>query len=97
MLELAALVSSARLVVSGDTGVAHLASSYATPSLVLFGPVSPALWGPPRGPGHPHVALWHGDRAGEIWADEVDPALLSITVAEVLAGAQSLLSPSDAA
>ncbi|MGI8887514.1 MAG: glycosyltransferase family 9 protein [Nocardioidaceae bacterium] len=97
VLELAALVSSARLVVSGDTGVAHLASSYATPSLVLFGPVSPALWGPPRGPGHPHVALWHGDRAGETWADEVDPALLSITVAEVLAGAQSLLSPSDAA
>jgi ADP-heptose:LPS heptosyltransferase len=47
LAELAALVADGRLVVSGDTGVAHLATAYGTPSVVLFGPVSPALWGPP--------------------------------------------------
>ena len=44
---LAALTASARLVVSGDTGLAHLASAYTRPSVVLFGPVPPAEWGPP--------------------------------------------------
>ncbi|SCF30663.1 glycosyltransferase family 9 protein [Micromonospora mirobrigensis] len=47
--ELAALVARARLVVSGDTGVAHLATGYGTPSVVLFGPVPPGRWGPPSG------------------------------------------------
>jgi hypothetical protein len=46
--ELAGLVAHARLVISGDTGIAHLATAYGTPSVVLFGPMSPARWGPPR-------------------------------------------------
>jgi ADP-heptose:LPS heptosyltransferase len=37
------LVARAALVVSGDTGIAHLASAYRTPSVVLFGPVDPAI------------------------------------------------------
>lgn len=51
--ELAGLVAYARLLVSVDTGVAHLATAYGTPSVVLFGPVSPRHWGPP--PDRP----WH--------------------------------------
>ncbi|MEU8262120.1 glycosyltransferase family 9 protein [Micromonospora sp. NPDC048999] len=47
LADLAALVADARLVVSGDTGVAHLATGYGTASVVLFGPVPPAHWGPP--------------------------------------------------
>ncbi|MEU3453642.1 glycosyltransferase family 9 protein [Micromonospora sp. NPDC006766] len=47
LADLAALVADARLVVSGDTGVAHLATGYGTASVVLFGPVPPARWGPP--------------------------------------------------
>ena len=50
---LAALTASARLVVSGDTGLAHLATAYARPSVVLFGPVPPAEWGPPSRPAPP--------------------------------------------
>ncbi|MFC7545282.1 glycosyltransferase family 9 protein [Plantactinospora sp. GCM10030261] len=50
---LAALVAHGRLVVSADTGVAHLATAYRTPSVVLFGPVRPEHWGPP--PDRP----WH--------------------------------------
>ena len=80
-LELAAVVAAARVVVSGDTGVAHLATAYRRPSVVLFGPVSPQLWGPPRRP--QHVVLWHGDGTGDPWGTELDPALARITVDEV--------------
>ncbi|MEH1016098.1 glycosyltransferase family 9 protein [Micromonospora sp. CPCC 206060] len=66
--ELAALVAHARLVVSGDTGVAHLATAYRTPSVVLFGPVPPTLWGPPAD--RPwHRALWAGHRSDHDWTD----------------------------
>ena len=82
LVELAALVGRARLVICGDTGLAHLASNYRTPSVLLFGPVSPALWGPP--PDGPHRVLWHGDGAGDPHGRQADPALLAITVAEVL-------------
>jgi ADP-heptose:LPS heptosyltransferase len=83
------LVAGAALVVSGDTGIAHLASAYGTPSVVLFGPVDPAQWGPPAD--GPHVALAHpAGRRGARFADEPDPALLAITVDEVLAAAAGL-------
>lgn len=81
VLELAALMASARACISGDTGIAHLATAYARPSVVLFGPVSPAIWGPPV---HPrHAAIWHGPSVG--LRDGVDAALLDISVDEVVA------------
>ncbi|PZG15520.1 glycosyl transferase, partial [Micromonospora craterilacus] len=57
LAELAALVADARLVVSGDTGVAHLATGYRTASVVLFGPVPPTRWGPPP-ERRRHRVLW---------------------------------------
>jgi ADP-heptose:LPS heptosyltransferase len=90
-LELAAVVAAARVVVCGDTGVAHLATAYRRPSVVLFGPVSPALWGPP--PRRQHVVLWHGDGTGDPWGTELDPALAKVTVDEVLAALDALLAP----
>jgi ADP-heptose:LPS heptosyltransferase len=83
--ELAGLVAHARLLISGDTGIAHLATAYGTPSVVLFGPVPPRLWGPP--PDRPqHRAIWHGTRVdpGDQAAGDVHPALLAIDVDEVL-------------
>jgi ADP-heptose:LPS heptosyltransferase len=56
LTELAALVAAARIVISGDTGIAHLASAYSTPSVVLFGRMPPARWGPPQRPWH--HSLW---------------------------------------
>lgn len=85
--ELAALVAHARLVISGDTGIAHLATAYGTPSVVLFGPMSPARWGPPAGRPQ-HRALWHGTRSEPGDRPGVHPALLAITEAEVLAAAE---------
>ncbi|MEW1955825.1 glycosyltransferase family 9 protein [Terrabacter sp. NPDC080008] len=92
---LAALVHGARLVVCGDTGTAHLATAFGTPSVVLFGPVPPSEWGPPAD--GPHTVVWHGaGRAaaggrGDPHGDAVDPALLATTVDEVVAAMRERL------
>jgi hypothetical protein len=88
LLELVSLVGRARLVICGDTGVAHVASNYRTPSVLLFGPVSPATWGPPAA--GPHRVLWHGDGTGDPHAQQADPALLAITVEQVLEAVDEL-------
>jgi ADP-heptose:LPS heptosyltransferase len=89
--DLAALVTAARLVVCGDTGVGHLATACRTPSVLLFGPMSPALWGPPPGR-REHRVIWHGgDDGGPDVDGEPHPALLAITVAEVLAAADDVV------
>ncbi|MEU7137083.1 glycosyltransferase family 9 protein [Streptomyces sp. NPDC046261] len=80
---LAALVAGARAVVSGDTGLAHLAVAYGTASVTLFGPVAPALWGPPRSARH--IALWHPGPPGDPHGRHPDPLLLRIRPEEVLA------------
>lgn len=73
---LAAVIAHARLVVSGDTGAAHLATAYRTPSVTLFGQVPPRLWGPPPDRAE-HRPLWHGE-------------LLAITVDEVLSAVEGV-------
>lgn len=88
--DLLGIVAAARLVVSGDTGVAHLATAYRRPSVVLFGPASPRLWGPP--PLACHVALWHGSEEREVLTDVPDAALLAITVEEVLDSVEAVLA-----
>jgi ADP-heptose:LPS heptosyltransferase len=91
--QLAAMVADASLIVCGDTGIAHLATAYGTPSVVLFGPVSPQHWGPP--PERPqHVALWAGS-TGNTFADQPDPGLVRITTAEVIAAADRLTSGTE--
>jgi ADP-heptose:LPS heptosyltransferase len=89
LAEFAVLIADAGVLVSADTGAAHLASAYRTPSVVLFGPVPPSLWGPPAD--GPHIALT-GDpfRAGDPFADHPDPALLAVTAADVIAAVASL-------
>jgi ADP-heptose:LPS heptosyltransferase len=80
--ELSALIAHASVFISGDTGPAHLAVALGTPSVTLFGPVAPLLWGPP--PGGPHLALWHPGPPGDPHGTEPDPLLLRIGTAEVL-------------
>lgn len=89
LAELAHVVASARAVVCGDTGMAHIATALRTPSVVLFGPTSPQYWGPP--PRRVlHRVIWRGT-LGDPHAPVVDPGLASITVGEVLAELQMLL------
>jgi ADP-heptose:LPS heptosyltransferase len=86
--DMAALIGHARLVVSGDTGAAHLATAYGIPSVVLFAGMSPARWGPP--PDRPwHVVLWKADLAGAPYVEGCPhPALDAITPTDVLAAVQ---------
>lgn len=81
---LAGLVGHARLVLSGDTGVAHLAAAYDRPAVALFGPTPPALWAPAWGRTQ---VLWRGEAPGDPHASEPDPALLALATEEVLATA----------
>jgi ADP-heptose:LPS heptosyltransferase len=82
LLTLAAVVAAAGRVACGDTGVAHLATAFGVPSVVLFGPVPPAEWGPP--PDRPrHRALWAGKR-GDPHGGTPDPGLLEIGVEDVV-------------
>jgi ADP-heptose:LPS heptosyltransferase len=81
LLQLAAAVAAARVVVCGDTGVAHLATALGTPSCVLFGPTPPSFWGPP--PWHPHVSLWSG-RRGDPHGTEADQGLAGISAQQVI-------------
>lgn len=95
LMGLAALVGAAGRVVCGDTGVAHLATALRTPSVVLFGPVTPELWGPPRD--RPwHRVLWAGHE-GDPHGDEPDAGLLEIQVADVLEALDRLDSARAAA
>lgn len=87
--ELACIAASARAIVCGDTGIAHIATALRTPSVVLFGPTSPRYWGPPANRPY-HRVLWRGI-LGDPHAPYVDPGLASITVDEVLDALHELL------
>jgi ADP-heptose:LPS heptosyltransferase len=81
VLTIARLVAAADRLVCGDTGIAHLATALRTPSVVLFGPTSPARWGPP--PDRPwHRPLWAGT-SGDPHGHRPDPGLLAIDVEQV--------------
>lgn len=86
---LSALVAEASLVLSGDTGLAHLAVAHGTRSVTLFGPVSPRLWGPPPSPDH--LALWKPGPPGDPHGRTPDARLLRIGTGEVAAVCLTLL------
>ncbi|HEX6887053.1 MAG TPA: glycosyltransferase family 9 protein [Candidatus Nanopelagicales bacterium] len=86
LTRLAALVAQARLVVSTDTGVAHLASAYRIPSVVVFGPASPTRWAPPAEGPH-RVVRAAGDA----------PAAAQVPAQAVLDHVTDLLRPAAAA
>lgn len=90
LAELAATVAEARLVICGDTGVGHLATAYGTPSVLLFGPTPPRLWGPPP-EARQHTVLWVGD-VGDPHGEAPDPGLLLLRAERVLAAAEDLLA-----
>jgi len=45
------LLARAALFVGNDSGPAHMAAAFGVPSVVIFGPSDPAIWGPWRAPG----------------------------------------------
>jgi ADP-heptose:LPS heptosyltransferase len=87
---LAALAADAALVLSGDTGMAHLAAAFARPAVTLAGPVPPRRWGPPPRPWH--RVLWAG-LEGDPHAARPGPGLLALQPGEVITAAAELLAP----
>jgi lipopolysaccharide heptosyltransferase I len=95
--QLAALVKRAKVLVSGDTGPLHLAAALGTPVVGLYGPTDPARNGP-YGPRSIGVVLHHREKATITYKHEerASPALLAITVEEVLAAVKQALEMSGA-
>lgn len=87
---LAGVVAGARLLVSGDTGVAHLATATGTRTVTLFGPTPPSWWGPVIDLDR-HTVIYHGTGAGDPHANRPDEALLAIATPEVLDGVRDQL------
>ena len=83
----AAVVAHLDLLITNDTGSAHLASATSTPSVVLFGPGRPAIWGPLDRDRHRVV------EASALAGDGIDPAtaLQQLPVEPVLALCQEQL------
>jgi ADP-heptose:LPS heptosyltransferase len=88
LMALVRVVSASARVVCGDTGISHLATALAIPSVTLFGPVPPSEWGPPPDRSQ-HVTLWAGHR-GDPHGDTVDQGLLRISVIDVFDALDSL-------
>jgi heptosyltransferase I len=89
LTELIALTRRAHLFIGGDTGPMHLAAALGIPLVAIFGPTNPARNGPfgtrsivLRSPDSPTT---HSRRA------QIDPGMLEISAAEVVAAAQKLL------
>ncbi|MGK8512861.1 glycosyltransferase family 9 protein [Nocardia asiatica] len=91
LIDLAATVAEAALVICGDTGVAHLATAFGTRTVLLFGPTPPRCAGPPSHLLGRHAVLWAG-QVGDPDADRPDPGLLQIGVTEVINAVDRQLS-----
>ncbi|HVQ99812.1 MAG TPA: glycosyltransferase family 9 protein, partial [Mycobacterium sp.] len=89
ILGMVALISDCRLLVCGDTGVAHIATATGTPSVLLFGPTPPSRWGP-RGDGR-HITMWAGI-SGDPHGQRPDRGLLLISPAQVLDATRQILA-----
>jgi heptosyltransferase-3 len=67
--ELAAVVGAAQLYVGPDTAVTHLAAATGTPTVSLYGPTDPRVWGPwpSGGLDRPWAAAGTIQRRGNVW------------------------------
>jgi heptosyltransferase-3 len=67
--ELSALIGAARAYIGPDTAVTHLAAASGVPTVALYGPTDPRLWGPwPRGGlDRPWAAAGTIQRRGNVW------------------------------
>jgi heptosyltransferase-3 len=67
--ELAATIASARAYVGPDTAITHLAAAGGTPTVALYGPTDPRLWGPwpVGGLDRPWAAAGTIQQRGNVW------------------------------
>lgn len=67
--DLSALMADAAVYIGPDTAITHLAAATGTPTVALYGPTDPRLWGPwPRGGLEPPwAAAGTIQRRGNVW------------------------------
>jgi heptosyltransferase III len=67
--EISALIGAARVYVGPDTAVTHLAAATGTPTVALYGPTDPRIWGPwpVGGLDRPWVAAGTIQHRGNVW------------------------------
>lgn len=67
--ELTAIIAAARAYVGPDTAVTHLAAASGTPTVALYGPTDPRLWGPwpVGGLDRPWVVAGTIQQRGNVW------------------------------
>lgn len=67
VVQLAAVLEMCTCYVGNDSGVTHLAAAIGVPTVAIFGPTEPAIWGP-RGP---KVSIIKNDSLGLVDVDDV--------------------------
>jgi len=74
--ELAGLIGGARLYVGPDTSVTHLAAATGAPTIALYGPTDPRLWGPwpASALGTPWDAAGTIQNHGNVWLVQNPPS-----------------------
>lgn len=77
LLDLAELLRRSRVFVGADSGPLHLASAVGAPSVALFGPKDPGVYGP-WNPRHRLVYRPNGNGRGSMDAITVDDALAAL-------------------
>jgi heptosyltransferase-3 len=67
--QLAGVLSKARVYVGPDTSVTHLAAATGCPTVAIYGPTDPRLWGPwpVQGLDKPWLAAGSIQRSGNVW------------------------------
>jgi ADP-heptose:LPS heptosyltransferase len=94
---LAAVIERARIWVGNDSGPLHLAAAVDTATVSIWGPTSPARWGP-KGPRHRQVRKWERCPGCICWdwrtkcIRERHECMLAIDVNEVIAAIESAWS-----
>ncbi len=67
--EISAVIEGARVYIGPDTAITHLAAATGTPTVALYGPSNPRIWGPwpIGGLGQPWAASGTIQRRGNVW------------------------------
>jgi heptosyltransferase III len=67
--ELAAVIGAARAYIGPDTAITHLAAAAGTPTVALYGPTDPRIWGPwpAGGLDRPWAAAGTIQQRGNVW------------------------------
>lgn len=85
LTQLAAVLKTSNAYLGNDSGISHLAASLNLPTVALFGPTNPAIWGP-RGPG---VRIIYGKNiytpgSRKVRSERLHPRLESIPIDRVV-------------